>query len=232
MITSFIAEHRLLMLLGIGSLFTFIWGYIFRKRMQTNVVIVLLLALADTIFGVFCVKTFAIIEGFGDPSVVGSMSLFGVVFFMPAGFGIESIITKIKLADIFDIYTPCMIFMLLCARLNCIFGGCCLGKHISGTSGFRWPTRECEIMFDIALLIIFGRKNFKNESDGKIYPIYMICYGIFRAIIEFFRVSGKYPGILHLAHIWALISLTIGFSIYIEIQKRNSKTIAKRKVRR
>ena len=56
----------------------------------------------------------------------------------------------------------------------------------------------------------------------------MIAYGIFRFIEEWFRTSsGMY--MFHKAHIWALLSLIIGLSIYFEIRTKQNKTRRKNK---
>lgn len=152
----------------------------------------------------------------------GNMSLFGGVFFMPVAYYIAAKIIKCKVSDLFDICTICMLFTVMCARINCILTGCCQGILFGGIQGLRWPTRELEIVYYIALLICFGHKVKSGRSDGEIYPLYMISYGVFRFIIEWVR---SYDGnsLIHRAHFWALISLCLGFSIYAEIEKKKTK---------
>lgn len=216
---------RLVLLLGAGTIFTFIWLCCFRDRLKMKWYAALPISILHTVCGVLSVKAFAIIEGFGDLSVVGNMSLFGGIFFMPIFYYLGAKLTKRKAADVFDVFTIGMIFTVMCARINCIFSGCCGGKAIpfAAFEGLHWPTREMEVIFYIILLIILGRKILKGESKGKIYPIYMISYGIFRFIIESFRTANSPLGYIHLAHIWALITLGLGLSIYSEIKSRKKK---------
>ena len=51
-----------------------------------------------------------------------------------------------------------------------------------------------------------------------------MAYGVFRFIVETFRESGS-QSIFHIAHLWALVSLCVGASIYVQLQ-------TKRKARR
>ena len=55
-----------------------------------------------------------------------------------------------------------------------------------------------------------------------IYPIYMISYGIFRFVTETLRFSDRTDSILHVSHLWALLSLGIGISIYGELQEKKT----------
>ena len=151
-----------------------------------------------------------------------NMSLFGGIFFMPLAYWIGAVLFRRSCADVFDIFTVCMIATVMCARVNCILAGCCQGNRIPGPEGVRWPTRELEIVFYIVLIIVLGRKILAGEIHGESYPIYMISYGIFRFIIEGFRYSES-GMLIHLGHVWALLSMIIGFSIYTELKKKREK---------
>ena len=119
----------------------------------------------------------------------------------------------------FDIFTICMIFTVMCARINCIVSGCCAGLVIPGTH-VHFPTRELEILYYIVMLILLIPRVKKSKNPGSIYPLYMASYGAFRFIDEFFRTSST--GMLfHLSHVWAAIAFAAGLSIYIEINARN-----------
>lgn len=225
-LSEWIFSHVLLLMLAAGSIFNCVWLIRFRKRLRIRLPAIIVISLLHTVYGVLCVSVFAIIEGFGDPSSVGNMSLFGGVFFMPVAYFIGAKVFKRDVAQVFDIFTICMVFTLMCARGNCIFSGCCAGMPIPGMNGLRWPTREAEIVFYIILLLALGRKVLAGKNHGEIYPLYMISYGVFRFVVETFRVSDS-PTMFHVAHFWALLSICIGASIYCQLVERK-----KRKARR
>ena len=176
---------------------------------------VLILSVLHTAIGVCSVKVFAFLES-GD---IGNMSLFGGVFFMPAAYWLGAKLTKRPYWKACDVLTPCMLFTLMCARINCIVSGCCSGLVIPGTH-FHFPTRELEILYYIVMLILLVPRVKKSKNPGSIYPLYMASYGAFRFIDEFFRTSST--GMLfHLSHVWAAIAFAAGLSIYIEINARN-----------
>lgn len=205
-----------------GAMFSFVWLLLLRKRLRLKWYAALILAVIHTLVGVFSVKVFAFLEAGFNPDTLGNMSLFGGVFFMPLTYLVGARLTKRRASEVCDVFTICMIFTVMCARINCIFAGCCKGLLIPGLDGLRWPTREAEILFYIIILLLFIPKVQKGGTRGKIYPIYMAAYGGFRFAIEFFRVSDSYR-IFHRAHIWSLIALGLGLSIYFELSRREEK---------
>ena len=223
---TWLSDHALMLLLGCGTLFNVYWLHRCRERLHLRWLSVLLLSVLHTVLGVLSVKVFALFET-GDFS---NMSLFGGVFFMPLFYWGVAKLAKQKTADVFDVFTICLVFTLMCARLNCIISGCCLGAHIpiEGLTHLCFPTREMELLFYVILLSQLWRKVLSGSARGMIYPIYMISYGIFRFVTETLRVSNRTDSILHISHLWALLSLGIGMSIYGELRKKEKKTGGRR----
>lgn len=223
---TWLSDHALILLLGCGTLFNVYWLHRCRERLHLRWPSVLLLSVLHTVLGVLSVKVFALFET-GNFS---NMSLFGGVFFMPLFYWGVAKLAKQKAADVFDVFTICLVFTLMCARLNCIISGCCLGAHIpiEGLTHLRFPTRELELLFYVLLLSRLWRKVLSGSARGMIYPIYMISYGIFRFVTETLRFSDRTNSILHVSHLWALLSLGVGMSIYGELQKKEKKTGGRR----
>lgn len=223
---TWLSDHALILLLSCGTLFNVYWLHRCRERLHLRWLSVLLLSVLHTVLGVLSVKVFALFET-GDFS---NMSLFGGVFFMPLFYWGVAKLAKQKTADVFDVFTICLVFTLMCARLNCIVSGCCLGAHIpiEGLTHLRFPTRELELLFYVLLLSRLWRKVLSGSARGMIYPIYMISYGIFRFVTETLRFSDRTDSILHVSHLWALLSLGIGISIYGELRKKEKKTGGRR----
>lgn len=223
---TWLSDHALILLLGCGTLFNVYWLHRCRERLHLRWPSVLLLSVLHTVLGVLSVKVFALFET-GNFS---NMSQFGGVFFMPLFYWGVAKLAKQKTADVFDVFTICLVFTLMCARLNCIISGCCLGAHIpiEGLTHLRFPTRELELLFYVLLLSRLWRKVLSGSARGMIYPIYMISYGIFRFVTETLRVSDRTDSILHVSHLWALLSLGIGISIYGELRKKEKKTGGRR----
>ena len=213
---AFIQQNSLYLLLGLAAAFTFRWLLHFRERLRMNWAAAMGLSLLHVAYGVFCVKVFAVLEG-NEPGA-GAMSLFGAVFFMPLGYWLGAKLSKRSTAEVFDIFAVCMIFTLMCARVNCLFAGCCLGRQISGQSPLRWPTRELELVFYLVFLLRTAPPVWKGRSDGQVYPLYMLSYGLVRFLLEFFRVSTT-NNLFHLSHVWALASVAVGAAFFAELKR-------------
>ena len=214
----FFKEHSLEAVLVIAAVFTCCWLWMQRKSLGMAPWAVPVFAAAHVLLGVACVRVFAFLEsaGKGEP---GSMSLFGAVFFLPLLYFAGSKVFKRSMAEVFDTFCICTVFTLFCARINCLASGCCLGRVIHAAEGLRWPVREAEMVYYAVFLILMIPRVRRAVSGGRAYPLYMLSYGIFRAIAEPFRVSSS-AGILHIAHIWAFISIALGASILIELNRR------------
>ncbi len=215
-----IREHSLICLLAAAAVFTVLWLFLQRKRLNIRIPSILILSVLHVILGVLCVKLFAALENFrmGD---FQRMSLFGAVFGLPLFYWIGAKLTNRKVSDIFDVFVVPTVFTLACARVNCLLSGCCLGRIISGTE-HRWPTREAELVFYAILLPILIVSGKKRNTEGTLWPIYMAAYGAFRFFIEFFRESAANT-LFHLSHIWAMVCFLIGLSVLLEIKLRRNR---------
>ena len=214
-------SDKIILLLSAGAVFTAVWLVLLRKRLDLPWYAAIPLAILSTVYGVLTAKVFAFLESGFNTDSLGNMSLFGGVFFMPLAYWLGAKLSKRSYREVFDVFTPCMIFTVMCARINCIVSGCCIGLPIPGMNGVRFPTREAEILFYIILLICLCPRVLKGKYRGQAYPIYMISYGAFRFVEEFFR-SADTSSVFHRAHIWALITLIIGISIYAEIKSETA----------
>lgn len=212
----------LLLLLTAGATFTFVWLILQQKRLKTAWYAAILIAIAHTVYGVLTVTAFAFLESGFDKDSLGNMSLFGAVFLMPLAYWLGAKIFKRPTKEVFDIFTPCMVFTVMCARFNCLLTGCCRGLPIPGLNGAHFPTREAEIVFYIVLLAVLCPRIWKGGMQGRVYPIYMIGYGTFRFLIEFLRESDS-TTLFHWGHLWAIITLILGISIYAEIKYSKNK---------
>ncbi len=213
-------------MLTIGTIFNIFWVDKFKSRLNISRTSVIALSILHTICGVTCVRLFAIMEAGFDLSKAGNFSLFGGVFFMPLMYFALSKVFKRRCLEVFDIFTICIMFTLMCARISCVISGCCEGRIIPGMS-IHYPTREAEIIFYLVMIIWLGKKVVEGKLQGRAYPIYMIAYGIFRFIDEWFRFASE-STLVHPAHFWSLLCLIIGLSINTEM-KKNEKNIRRGK---
>jgi len=104
----------------------------------------------------------------------------------------------LRLADIIAIYIPLGHAL---GRLGCFSYGCCYGKPTTawlglcfpstspaGASGLKViPTQLISAFFLIVIFFILLSLRHRRKFPGQIFTSYLLFYGIFRFIIEFFR---------------------------------------------
>lgn len=218
-----LTEHFLYVILAVATVFAAVWLVCMRDRLNMHAAVAVVLAVLHTAAGVFCVKAFAFLESGG--SNAGGMSLYGAIFFLPVLYYFGAKLTKRPVSAVFDLFTICIMGTLLLARVNCIFSGCCIGKMLPGSESMRWPTREMEMVFYVVMIPILIRRIRKDTLPGSAFPIYLAAYGLFRFLVEFLRESEYVAGIFHISHLWSVIAIAAGVSIWSEmVSKQKKKT--------
>ena len=224
MIKDWIVDNGLWLLLALAGVVTVLWLWALRARLSLGRPAAVLLSILHLVCGVACVKVFAVIET-GGASAGGAMSLFGAVFFMPVLYYAGAKLSGRRMSEVCDIFGIAMIVTLFFARINCLIAGCCKGLPIPGLEPARWPTREAELVFYVVFLARMAPKAARAETRGVVYPVYMIAYGIFRFVTEFFRAGSR--GVLHPAHLWAFLAIAAGAGILGEMNSRKNREVGR-----
>lgn len=225
--TKFITEHWFLwIMLTVATILVFVWLFAFnRKKLQIGLADAIILSLIHVVYGVITVAFFGFAESGFDPKSLGSISMFGGLFFMPIMYALYAVLRKQDMRLVFDIFTPALAVTLALARVNCLYAGCCHGIEI-GHTGILVPTREIELFYQAMFLIFAIPPILKDKHRGFFYPIYFSTYGVMRFITEWFRYSETTMP-LHFGHIWSIVVMVIGGAIIAYIVYKNKKTEAK-----
>lgn len=158
----------------------------------------------------------------GGSTAGGAVSTYGVYFLAALAVFVCAKLTRQNARGYLDLFALYAIPSLFLMRCNCILSGCCTGKNIFGTQ-IHWPTRESELVFFVVFFLVLLRLERKNEVPGQLFPILMVSYGCFRFINEWFRTGDELVWKLHLAHIWSIICIGIGLSIWLELKSRAAR---------
>lgn len=211
----FLKSHWfLIMMLAIATVLVFVWLFVFnRKRLNAKWWEILIVALIHVLYGVGTVVFWALLEAGFDTTKAGNMSMFGGVFLMPVMYIVYAKIKKLPAGLVFDVFAIALIATLFCARCNCLYAGCCKGIEI-GSTGYLYPTREAELLFYAIFMIVIIPWILRDRSKGRVYPIYLLSYGLARFLIESFRESSA-AGFLHMGHIWAMVSVVVGVGFIV-----------------
>ncbi|MBQ3235501.1 MAG: prolipoprotein diacylglyceryl transferase [Clostridia bacterium] len=149
--------------------------------------------------------------------LIGGVATFLIVYF----------ILRKKLSgtllELLPIAPSCITIAHAFGRIGCAFAGCCYGMETDSAiamynhGAWRIPVQLYESTF---LFILFGvltillvKKNFKQTM-----PIYLVAYGIFRFVIEYFRGDerGKLFGsdLISPSQFWSILMVVIGIALF------------------
>jgi len=166
----------------------------------------------------------------------------GVICFLLVYFILKKKL-KIKITDVLSL-VPCSITVAhALGRVGCLFAGCCHGKYLGqepgnggiwmeGTLdefphwGYYVPTQLYEAIF---LLVLFAACSFLLLKYGFKHnmSVYLIAYGIFRFIIEYFRADdrGELVAGISPSQFWSIGMVLLGIVLWILLDKLFYKKI-------
>jgi len=231
-IVSFFAEHPLI-LVFFADIVVGCWGREkFREPFNMGGQAIIIMTILSIATAMASMRLLAILETGGDISRSALIRLYGAVFTLQILYYIFAKIKKGSVPLAMDVASIIAALGLFNGRLNCIKEGCCQGIYMFGSEVFRWPIRELELMFYVVFALLFIKKIASGKTYGQVYPLFMMLYGIFRFFAEWLReeYTGSI-GIIHLAHIWSVISIVVGASFYFELKKKQEKKDRRRKTK-
>jgi phosphatidylglycerol:prolipoprotein diacylglycerol transferase len=110
-------------------------------------------------------------------------------------------------------------------RIGCWLSGCCLGVEmdgllaVSGLDGIpRFPAPLFEIVFHLAAaacLIALWRR---QQMTGRLFAVFLVFYGLFRFVSEFWRVTPKAFGGLS-AYQWMSVCIVIAGGVALRLRR-------------
>lgn len=152
---------------------------------------------------------------------IGGTSFYGAVFVVPVIFIGVAKVLKLPYWKLLDISAPAECAMLMVMKIQCLISGCCSGMELfiteAGTKVF-FPSQIMEFLNAFIIMVILLLLSRKGKHKDKIYPLYMIVYGVTRFILNIFRESkavfllGMTAGAM-----WSICSLMIGTILLLKI---------------
>lgn len=122
-----------------------------------------------------------------------------------------------------DMFSPYLALGYALVRIGCFLRGCCYGNITQSPLGmvfpyidnfYRYPTQlfssAMNLLLFAYLLWLYDRRRY----NGQVFLAYLLGYGVYRFIIEFFRFSVYYVGPFTLGQIYTLGLLAVGLALY------------------
>lgn len=132
-----------------------------------------------------------------------------------------------------DFMTPGYALALVIFKISCCFGGCCFGypmAHGMWNPDFKQTFFPIQIVVGLAALIItfilvFIARRQNYQSNGRLYPWFLILYGVARFGLEFAHMNFKMVLGLSVYSFWALLAVLIGV-IWLLADNRRVRKLA------
>lgn len=215
-------EKTLLMFLAVGTVLMVAVMLICRQWRPCLIWKLLCIAVLLTIAGTVSVMSMFFLE----TGRWGGLSFFGAVLFVPAFFVLVKLLFKMPYGELMDLCGPSECVMLALMKVQCYATGCCKGRvmHVDAAGvDVRFPSQLVELFFALIIMVALMLCMRKAGNVGKIYPYYMISYGVSRFVLNLFRETSPFIWILPAGNFWSLISIAIGVSWLLILKKVSAR---------
>lgn len=212
---------RLLVYLSIGTIAMLVpimmQGAWYRVNWYKRILIAVLLAFAGTL-GTFMLY-------YIENGQFGGTSFFGAVFFVPILFFPVSKMLRISYNLLMDLCAPAECAMLAIMKVQCYLTDCCGGRRfLLDGKEFVFPSQLTELANALILGVVLLLISRKNKNQGKLFPWYMILYGVTRFVLNLLRDVADMAYLpLPLGNFWSLVSIAIGGVWLIWARRRTGK---------
>lgn len=203
-----------------------------RKRFGTTIPRSIIFSVLMAVFGVLGAKILYLLENIELVKLlgvtIGGLSFYGSVWLIMLFIPLAGLLLKLRPLKSLDFAAPGVAIMIGFMRVGCFFNGCCGGITVrSATGSFTWPAQAIESAGDFIILFILLEWERKKDPKGKLYPVFLVMYGVLRFFVEFIRNTEKGALGLSNGQWYSLASIIIGggYLIYRLINKKTKEDI-------
>lgn len=174
------------------------------------------------------------------PNGIEGMIWYGAFIGGVAAFGLYIWKKRLSFWKVADMFSPYLALGYALVRIGCFLRGCCYGNITASPLGVvfpyidqftRYPTQlyssALNLLLFAGLLWLYERRRF----NGQVFIAYLLGYGVYRFIIEFFRFSLYHVGPFTLGQIYTLVLLAVGILLYYWRSKQCEGTVYVRRNR-
>lgn len=159
---------------------------------------------------------------------IGGISFFGAVFLVPMAFLLMRKPLREPYDNMMDMFAAGICMMLAVMKVQCLTSGCCGGRVLyydANAVAVVFPSQLAELANAVVLMLVLLIMGIKNRNRGRLYPWFMILYGVTRFVLNIFRQEWvTYDGpLMPLGNIWSLLALAAGI-VWLVVLHRRAKT--------
>lgn len=154
----------------------------------------------------------------------GGRSFYGAIFFAPLVYWPVSRILKIPYTYALDFCAPGGCLTLALVKIQCLRDNCCGGKFLYIDENHMYvffPSQLVEMVDFLIISVLLFAVSKKKSNHGKIFPLFLILYGMSRFVLDFFRgETTPYVFGLSAGSFWSACAFIIGL-IWLCIARGN-----------
>ena len=150
------------------------------------------------------------------------LSLFGAIFITPLFAFLVSFFRKDKTARLLDEIIYFELIMLVAIRTGCFLQGCCEGITLwkGELNPIVLPAQLIEAFLDLLILEYCIKLRDSRGKEGRMFPWFMMLYGVSRFLLEFIRNNPKALLCFTYSQIFAVICFLFGWLLLKYFTKR------------
>ncbi|MGI5822415.1 MAG: prolipoprotein diacylglyceryl transferase [Dethiobacteria bacterium] len=162
----------------------------------------------------------------------GGLTFYGGLLAALLGGYFYCLYRKISFLKLLDFVTPFIALGYAITRIGCFLNGCCYGKVTSLPWGLVYPAIDnlprhpTQLYASFSALLIFLLLRYLRKFKtlpGFIFAWFLIFYGIYRFVVEFFRVSLPTVWFLTPAQAAALVFILAGGAMLLVQQRQHQR---------
>lgn len=181
------------------------------KRRGVPLVKCVIMALITLGSGYFGAKLMRLVEA----GTMEGRSFFGTVFLTPVVTIIAARLIRVSVADVLDATAVSCAFVAMFEKIGCSIDGCCQGRVFQFVSDnqikiFQFPSQITESIAGLVIALILLRWLVRGRYSGKLYPLFLVLYGIARFVLNWLRSARPFIWFLPAGNFWSLISIAAG----------------------
>jgi phosphatidylglycerol:prolipoprotein diacylglycerol transferase len=144
----------------------------------------------------------------------------------------------LSVAKVADIVAPALALGSAIGRIGCFANGCCYGKetHVPWAVTFTdnlsvasplgvplHPTQLYEFTYNMISLVIILWVGKRVKKEGILFWLYVMLYGMFRFIVEFFRADPVAFAGMSASQIFSIVLFVVGIAMVAYINSGRKK---------
>lgn len=131
-----------------------------------------------------------------------------------------------------DMFAPFVALGYALVRIGCFLRGCCYGEITNSLFGVvfpavdefvRHPTQLYSSLLNFILFAFLIWFYPRRSFSGQVFLLYLIGYGIYRFVVEFFRETVIFYGMFSLGQIYTLGLMAVALLLYFWQRSRSSR---------